>query len=58
LLDGSFFRSIRTVAIMKSLGALLCFNAEEKLESYHGTQWALEKQNNNYRLWLVTIILE
>jgi len=43
---------------MKSLGALLCFNAEEKLESYHGTQWALEKQNNNYRLWLVTIILE
>lgn len=33
---------------MKSLGALLCVDAEEKLESYLGTEWALEKQNSNW----------
>lgn len=38
----SFCIKMRTVAIMKSLEALLCLNAEEELESYHGTEWGLE----------------
>lgn len=29
---------------MKSLGALLCLDAEEKLESYNGTEWVPEEQ--------------
>lgn len=35
---------------MKSLGALLCLSTEEKLESSHGTEWTLEKQNNNWTM--------
>lgn len=35
---------------MKSLWTLLCLDAEEKLESCHGTEWGLEKRNNNWTM--------